>query len=280
MMKKQLGFIGGGNMANAIIGGIIESRQLIPENIYVYDCHPEKSKRLQQKYGITLNFSEQEVAKNAHILFLAVKPNVIIEVLKDNKLSLRKKDFIVISLAAGVTLDWLARLIGPGYKIIRVMSNTPALVGKAMTSVTPNALVTQQEVNEVLNIFNMIGKTEILPESLIHTVIGVSSSAPAYVYMFIEAMADAAVNAGMPRIQAYKFAAQAVKGAAQMVLQTGKHPGELKDEVCSPNGTTIEAVKLLEEKGLRAAVLAAIQSCIEKSIKIEDNILQSFSGIR
>ena len=134
-----------------------------------------------------------------------------------------------------------------------------------MTSITPNALVTPEDIADVLNIFRCFGAAEVIAEPMIHPVVGVSGSAPAYVFMFIEAMADAAVLGGMPRAQAYKFAAQAVMGSAKMVLETGKHPGELKDMVCSPGGTTIEAVKVLEEKGFRAAVIDAIQACMAKS---------------
>jgi len=142
---------------------------------------------------------------------------------------------------------------------------TPSLVNAGMTSITANALVSPEETDAVLAMFRSFGQAENVPEYMIHSVVGVSGSAPAYVFMFIEAMADAAVLGGMPRAQAYKFAAQAVMGSAKMVLETGKHPGELKDMVCSPGGTTIEAVKVLEEKGLRAAVMEAMAQCMAKS---------------
>ena len=145
------------------------------------------------------------------------------------------------------------------------MPNTPALVNAGMSSITPNKQVSEDESALIVEIFSSFGRAEIVPEYLIHSVVGVSGSAPAYVFMFIEAMADAAVLGGMPRAQAYQFAAQAVMGSAKMVLETGKHPGELKDMVCSPGGTTIEAVKVLEQKGLRAAVMDAMQSCMAKS---------------
>mgnify|MGYP000606139481 CR=1 FL=1 len=145
------------------------------------------------------------------------------------------------------------------------MPNTPSLVNAGMTSVTPNALVTPEDVADVLNIFRCFGEAEVIAEAMIHPVVGVSGSAPAYVFMFIEAMADAAVAEGMPRAQAYTFAAQAVMGSAKMVLETGKHPGELKDMVCSPGGTTIEAVAVLEREKLRSAVIDATRACIRKS---------------
>lgn len=145
------------------------------------------------------------------------------------------------------------------------MPNTPALVGEGMSSVTPNALVTADETAIVLEIFQSFGKAGLVSEYLIHSVVGVSGSSPAYIFMLIEAMADAAVLGGMPRKQAYEFAAQAVKGAAQMVLETGLHPAQLKDNVCSPGGTTIEAVQTLESQGFRSAVMLAMQKCMEKS---------------
>ena len=145
------------------------------------------------------------------------------------------------------------------------MPNTPALVGEAMSALCASASVTPEDLKQVQEIFNAFGKTEIVPEYLIDTVVGVSGSSPAYVYMFIEAMADAAVADGMPRAQAYKFAAQSVCGAAKMVLETGEHPGVLKDAVCSPGGTTIEAVAALEKGGLRDAVITAQRACSKKS---------------
>ncbi|KGT86756.1 pyrroline-5-carboxylate reductase [Erwinia typographi] len=266
-MEKKIGFIGCGNMSKAIIGGLVSSGQIRPENIWVFDRKPATNEAMQQQYGITPGASAEEVAKQADILFGAVKPNVILTVLKDISGSLNK-DTVVVSIAAGVTLDSLATVLGHDRKLVRVMPNTPALVNEGMTSVTPNVLVSKEEADEIVDIFSGFGKAALVPEYMIHAVVGVSGSAPAYVFMFIEAMADAAVLGGMPRAQAYQFAAQAVKGSAQMVLETGKHPGELKDMVCSPGGTTIEAVKVLEEKGFRAAVMEAMQRCMAKSEKM------------
>ena len=150
-------------------------------------------------------------------------------------------------------------------KVVRAMPNTPALIGEGMSALCANDLVTAEELTEVKSFFDSFGKSEIVPESLMDAVVGVSGSSPAYVYLFIEAMADAAVADGMPRSQAYKFAAQSVLGAAKMVLETGKHPGELKDAVCSPGGTTIEAVQALEAGGFRNTVITAQRTCSKKS---------------
>ena len=263
-MEKKIGFIGCGNMAKAIIAGLVSTGQIKPENIWVFDRKPATNKLMQEQYGITPADSIEDMARQTDILFGAVKPNVILSVLKDIALVLNKNS-VVVSIAAGVTLDALAGVLGHDRKIIRVMPNTPSLVNEGMTSVTPNILVSHEEANEIVDIFNSFGKAELVPEYLIHSVVGVSGSAPAYVFMFIEAMADAAVLGGMPRAQAYRFAAQAVKGAAQMVLETGQHPAVLKDQVCSPGGTTIEAVKVLEEQGFRSAVISAMQQCMAKS---------------
>ncbi|QHM70091.1 pyrroline-5-carboxylate reductase [Mixta intestinalis] len=270
MLEKKIGFIGCGNMSKAIIGGLVASDQINAAQIWVYDHKSETNQAMAQQYGINAAQSAEEVAREADILFGAVKPNVILKVLKDVA-SVLNKETLVVSIAAGVTLDALAMALGHDRKIVRVMPNTPALVNEGMTSVTPNALVTPEETEEVLSVFNSFGKAAVVPEYLIHAVVGVSGSAPAYVFMFIEAMADAAVLGGMPRAQAYQFAAQAVKGAAQMVLETGKHPGELKDMVCSPGGTTIEAVKVLEEKGFRSAIIAAMEQCMNRSEALSKN---------
>ena len=151
------------------------------------------------------------------------------------------------------------------------MPNTPSLVGAGMSSITPNELLTEQELADVMTIFNSLGKAEIVPESMIDAVVGVSGSSPAYIFMLIEAMADGAVLGGMPRQQAYTFAAQAVLGSAKMVLETDKHVAELKDMVCSPAGTTIEAVKTLESRGFRAAIIEAMKSCMDKSAAMSKN---------
>ncbi|ORM51227.1 pyrroline-5-carboxylate reductase [Pantoea conspicua] len=267
MLAKKIGFIGGGNMAKAIIGGLVDSGKIAPSDISVYDRKAGTNQAMAEQYGINAAESAEAMARDVDILFGAVKPNVILKVLKDLAGNL-KKEALVVSIAAGVTLDSLSSVLGYDRKIIRAMPNTPSLVGEGMTSVTPNALVEQSETDEVVAIFESFGKAAVVDEYLIHSVVGVSGSAPAYVFMFIEAMADAAVAGGMPRAQAYQFAAQAVKGAAQMVLATGKHPAELKDMVCSPGGTTIEAVKVLEEKGLRSAVIEAMQQCMAKSEKL------------
>jgi pyrroline-5-carboxylate reductase len=263
-MEQKIGFIGLGNMGNAILQGILGSNVVPGTQIYVYDHHLEKGQVLNQTYSVNNLDSARDVAREADIVFIAVKPNVIIDVLTDIQKEL-KKNTIVISIAAGVAIRAIAKCIGYEQKIVRVMPNTPALVNAAMCSITPNTEVTNGELTIVETLLNCIGKTEVVPEYLIDAVVGASGSSPAFVFMFIEALADGAVKGGLPRKQAYKFAAQAVFGSAKMLLETGKHPGELKDMVCSPAGTTIEGVQMLEAKGFRSAIIDAVEAPIKKS---------------
>ena len=262
-MEQRIGFIGIGNMGNAILQGILASNIVPGTQIYVYDPQLDKGQALNQSYSINNLESARDVARESDIVFIAVKPNIIVDVLNDIQKEL-KKNTIVISIAAGVTIKTIAKCVGYEQKIVRVMPNTPALVNAAMCSITPNTEVTDEELTIVESLLNCIGATEIVPEYLIDAV-GASGSSPAFVFMFIEALADGAVKGGLARKQAYKFAAQAVLGSAKLLLETGKHPGELKDMVCSPAGTTIEGVQMLEEKGFRAAILDAVEAAIKKS---------------
>ena len=220
--------------------------------------------KLKDEYKINVTLDTREVVKNSDIVFMAVKPNIFDDVLTDVK-DLIGNEKIVVSIAAGKNIAGIEKIIGNDKKVVRTMPNTPALVNEGMSALCPNKNIEDEELKIVKAIFDSFGKSEVIGEYLIDAVIGVSGSSPAYVFMFIEAMADAAVMAGMPRKQAYNFAAQAVLGSAKMVLDSGKHPGELKDMVCSPAGTTIDAVKVLENEGMRSAVINAVCACVEKS---------------
>ena len=263
-MAKTVGFIGSGNMGRAIMGGMIAAGLYAPSQILASAKTNEMVEKIEKELGIVATSDNATVAKKADILFLAVKPGVFATVIPEIR-DCCKEGQIVVSIAAGQTLTSITELFGHEIKLVRAMPNTPALVGEAMSAVTPNKHVGEEEIQEVMAIFESFGKAEIVPETMMDAVVGVSGSSPAYVYMFIEAMADAAVADGMPRKQAYKFAAQSVFGAAKMVLETGEHPGVLKDAVCSPGGTTIAAVAELEKNGLRSAVIEAQRTCVQKS---------------
>lgn len=264
MMK--LGFIGTGNMAGAIMGGIIKKQIFRPEEIIGADISEAGREKTKETYGIEVTGDNRKAA-DSEVLILSVKPQYYAEAIAEIKDCVRD-DQMIITIAPGKTLAWLEEQFGKPVKIVRTMPNTPALVGEGMTAACVNQYVTEEEKAYALKILSSFGKVELVPEHLIDAVVAVSGSAPAYVFMFIEAMADAAVAEGMPRAQAYEFAAQAVYGSAKMVMETGKHPGELKDMVCSPAGTTIEAVRVLEEKGLRSAVIEAMRACADVSRRL------------
>lgn len=260
----KIGFTGCGNMGSAMMRGIIASGKCAAENIMASDTLPKALESRRKELGILTTADNREVAEFAEILFLSVKPQYYENVISQIRtLDLQNK--IIVTIAPGKTLKWLGEQFGKKVKIIRTMPNTPAMVGEGMMGMCPNENVTDEDLQLVRGVCSSFGKTEIVGENLLDVVTAVSGSSPAYVFMFIEAMADAAVADGMPRDKAYRFAAQAVLGSAKMVLETGKHPGELKDMVCSPGGTTIEAVRVLEEKGMRSAVFEAVKACVRKS---------------
>ena len=263
----KLGFIGTGNMAGAIMGGIIKNEIFKPEEIIGADISEAGRDRVKNNYGIHVTGDNREAAEKSEVLILSVKPQYYADAIAEIRDCIRD-DQLVITIAPGKTLSWLEEQFGKRVKIVRTMPNTPALVGEGMTAACVNQYVTEEEKAYALKILDSFGKVELVPEHLIDAVVAVSGSSPAYVFMFIEAMADAAVAEGMPRTQAYEFAAQAVYGSAKMVLETGKHPGELKDMVCSPAGTTIEAVRILEKKGFRSAVIEAMRACADVSRRL------------
>ena len=210
-MSKIIGFIGAGNMGQAILGGIVKAGLVASENIIMSDLYEPSLEKAKGNYNIEITTDNKLVAKKSDILILAVKPNlypIVINEIKD----LVKDDVIIVTIAAGKSIESTEKSFGRELKVIRTMPNTPALVGEGMTAVCPNKLITDNDINEVSKLLNSFSKVEVVSESLIDAVTSVSGSSPAYVYMFIEAMADAAVLQGMPRDKAYKFAAQTVLG--------------------------------------------------------------------
>ena len=263
----KIGFVGCGNMASAMIEGILRKGLCAREEIIASNRTEEGNKRSQERLGICVTRDNCKVVKEANTIVIAVKPQYYEEVIKEIR-DLVTGKHVIISIAPGKTLAWLEEKFGKPVKIVRTMPNTPALVGEGMTGACANSYVKEVELAGVQAILSSFVKYEMVPESLMDVVVSVSGSSPAYVFMFIEAMADAAVADGMPRAQAYEFAAQAVLGSAKMVLETGKHPGELKDMVCSPGGTTIEAVRQLEKSGFRSSVIEAMKACAAISRKM------------
>lgn len=260
---RKIGFYGMGNMGQAMLKGLVKAGYPV-DDLLIYNRHGAVAEKLAAEYGVTAIQTPEDLAKASQVILFAVKPAILPGVLQALAPVLTKEQSL-ISVAAGISLGQMADLLSQEHKLFRVMPNTPALVGEGMSAVAHNEPVTLEEVQEVLGIFNSFGKAELVEEKLIDAVVGVAGSAPAYVYLFIEALADGAVSEGMSREMAYEFAAQTVLGSAQMVLKTKAHPGALKDQVTSPGGTTIAAVKELEDRGLRSAVINAVKVAAQKN---------------
>ena len=260
----KIGFIGTGNMGSSIIKGILSSKFEENENINIFDLDKDKVNNLVKEYGINAVNSEKELAENCNIIVLSVKPHIIPIVLKNLSGNV-KKDTIILTIAAGISISVIENALGEDKKVVRTMPNTPAQVLSGMTAVTFNKNIENSEKEIIFKLLNSFGKSVEIEEKLMHTYTGISGSLPAYVYMFMEALADGGVLCGMPRNKAYEIVAQTVAGSAKMLLETGKHPGQLKDEVCSPAGTTIEAVRVLENGNFRGNVIEAVVACTEKS---------------
>jgi len=264
----MIGFIGTGNMATAMVGGILKSGIAQPSDIIISDNSEKACRKMSDSFpGIQIAGSNVETAGKSSILILSVKPHIYPVVAKDIRENL-DQNTLIVTIAAGVTLDRMSQLLGQEYKVIRTMPNTPALVGEGMAALCPNEHVSEEELKRVEAIFQSFGRTERLPESQINAFTSLCGSSPAWIFMAIESLADGAVLQGIPRDKAYPMAAQSVLGAAKMVLETGEHPGQLKDKVSSPGGTTIEAIAALEKRGFRSSLIEAVEVCTEKANRL------------
>lgn len=261
MSEIKLGFIGAGNMAGAIIKGALEKNVIVPNHIIIYDIDTAKIKELQESYGIHGVASIAELCEKCDILLAAVKPNILPEVLR----GLCNIELPLISIAAGWSAEHIKEFYGEHKRVLRIMPNTPLMVGEGMSVFETPSNFNEHELAFAKKLFGALGKVSFAQAKQMDAVTAVSGSGPAYVYMFIEALADGGVLCGLPRAQALTLAAQTVLGAAKMVIDTAEHPGALKDAVCSPGGTTIEAVKTLEQHGFRGAVIDAVEQCAKKS---------------
>ena len=264
-MKNTFAFIGAGNMGGAIIEAVCRGTE--PKNVLIYDRDTKKTAELSARTGCRAYLNVHEAVENSHFVFLCVKPNVLPDALREISPDL-KGDKVIVSIAAGVAKSSIKAVLEAAdisLPVVRLMPNTPVAVGKGMILVSPEKDVSEEDVSLLLAALAPGGMTSVIDESYIDAATPVFSCSPAYVYMFIEALADGGVMAGVPREKAQSFAAQAVLGAAAMVLETGKHPGELKDAVCSPGGSTIVGVEELEKSGFRAAVASAVYEAYKKT---------------
>lgn len=259
----KIGFIGTGKMASAIIKGIVGKGVIPKDDILASNIHEDSRKRAEKELGIRVTASSAEVAQWADVVVLAVKPQQIKDVFADKSVKMTSKQ-LLISIAAGTTIETLKSYV-PDAKIARVMPNicSTNFVGSSGFSQSPEC--TDEDRELIMKIFGSIGLCVEVKEKDMDAIVGLSGSSPAFIFMIIDAMADAGVLMGLPRDMSLKLAAQTVMGSAVTVLESGEHPDVLKDKVCSPGGTTIEGVKVLEDYGIRAAMISAIQASTEKS---------------
>ena len=264
----RVAFIGAGQMATALAHGF--SKHLLPPSaICACDPYPGARSKFEQAIGqgVRTVTSVQDGIHDATIIFLAVKPQVVSTALKDVARTIKTSQ-ILVSIAAGITLRQLQDSLPDGSRVIRVMPNTPCLIGKGASGLSGGAKATTDDMNLVTSLLQTVGLVEQVSEYLLDAVTGLSGSGPAYGFQIIEALSDGGVRMGLPRAAATRLAAQTLAGAAEMVLQTGKHPGELKDAVASPGGTTIAGLHALERGGLRAALMNAVEAASLRSAEL------------
>ncbi len=266
-VTKKIGCIGTGNMGGAILSRLAARSD--PSLLSAYDSDDAKSLRLSRDHGIRMAASAEELAAGAEMIIMAVKPDAVEKALASIKggLSTGKT---VVSIAAGVSISRMEKVIGGKVKIIRVMPNTPVMVGEGMSVLSPNDNVDDESLREAERIFSFLGRVLVLPERLMDAVTGLSGSGPAYVFTFIEALADGGVRLGIPRDKALVLAAQTVMGSAKYLLESGDEPSALRGRVTTPGGTTIEGLYLLERSGFAGIVMEAVERAAKKSREIGD----------
>jgi pyrroline-5-carboxylate reductase len=263
-MKETIGFLGTGNMAEALIKGLLHAKVVEPTQIWGSDPRKERCDELRARYGIHVSRANVDVVKAAEILVLSVKPQILPHVLDEVGREL-KPHTLCISIAAGTSVEAIESRLPPGTRVVRTMPNTPALVGAGATAIAAGGHATPADLESAKRIFDAVGKTVVLDEEQLDAVTGLSGSGPAYVFLIIEALADAGVKVGLSRYNAQALAAQTVLGSAQLLLETNEHPGRLKDMVTSPGGTAIAGIATLEAGGLRTTLINAVEAATHRS---------------
>lgn len=266
--NKRIGFIGAGNMATALIKGILKANLVTSDFVSASDVDIEKLDSLKNEYGINIIFKDNEkLVAESDIVILAVKPQIFDKILKEISSKLDKSK-LVISIAAGISTEYIENVVEKELKIIRAMPNTPALILEGATAIAPGSHADEDDVRIGYKIFDAVGKVVVVDESQMDAVTGLSGSGPAYIFMIIEALSDAGVKMGLSRSVAMKLAAQTVMGAAKLQIETDMHPGRLKDMVTSPGGTAIAGIHTLEQGGLRTTIINAVESATMRSIEL------------
>lgn len=268
MAEFTYGFLGAGRMATALARGFVSSGQVPTGRILGSDPHPQALEEFARTSGGRPVPDNKTLLESAQVIILAVKPQQVSEVLTPLA-GTWTKNHLVVSIAAGITLETLETLVGGVPRVVRVMPNTPCLVGRGASAFCLGSAATAEDALLVERLLSAVGLAEQVPEKLMDAVTGLSGSGPAFVYLMIEALADGGVRMGLPRATAQRLAAQTVEGAAALVLSSGEHPGVLKDQVASPGGTTIAGLQTLEDRAVRGALIAAVQQATERSTQLK-----------
>jgi pyrroline-5-carboxylate reductase len=275
---KTIGFIGSGNMAEAMISGLLSSRLSKPQLIICSDVRAERLKELEERFGVRTTADNHEVINQSQIVIYAVKPQIIADVLSETADDLTM-DKLIISIAAGVPLAAIETMIKRDLRLIRAMPNVCVAVKEGATAIAAGAHCQKEDIDLAMAIFNSVGRCVFLKENyLMDAITGLSGSGPAYIFMIIDALADAGVKVGLARKESLLLAAQTVLGAAKMLLETKIHPGQLKDMVTSPGGTAITGLATLEHGGLRTTLINGVEAATLRSRELGDIIFKKFNG--
>jgi len=272
MEIHRIGMLGAGNMAGALIRGLLASKSRTPDQIGASDVQPERLAALKKQYGIRTFASNAELVGWADMVVLAVKPQVIDRVLGEISATLPKTTLLV-SIAAGIPISMIEERVAAGLPVVRAMPNTAAIALAGATGIAPGTHAKSEHIEAAKALFDAVGRTVVLDESLIDAVTGLSGSGPAYVMLIIDALADGGVRVGLHRDTALLLAAQTVYGSAKLQLETGEHPGRLKDMVTSPGGTAIAGLHTLESGGLRRTLIDAVSSATERASQLGEQLL-------
>jgi pyrroline-5-carboxylate reductase len=273
-LGKTIAFLGAGNMAEALVKGLLRAHVAQPAEIVCSDRREERGPELVQRYGVRFTRSNREAVESSDIVVLSVKPQAMNRLLDEISPTLNERK-LVISIAAGVPIAAIERKVGHGVRIVRTMPNTPALVGAGATALVGGEHATDADVAQARALFDAIGKTAVVDEPLLDAVTGLSGSGPAYIFLIIEALSDAGVKVGLPRSTAQDLAAQTVLGSAKLLIETGEHPGRLKDQVTSPGGTAIAGLHTLEAGGLRTTLMNAVEAATQRSRELGAKFMES-----
>ena len=277
MLERTIAFLGAGNMAEALIKGLLRAGTARPEALIATGRREDRLDTLRRTYGVRTTLDNLAAVREADVVVLSVKPQALDKLLVHVAPAVNS-DKLFISVAAGVPISAMERRLGEGTRIIRTMPNTPSLVGAGACALSPGEHASEEDLSVASRVFQSVGTTTVVDENLLDAVTGLSGSGPAYIFLIIEALSDAGVKVGLPRYTALKLAAQTVLGSAQLLIETNAHPGQLKDQVTSPGGTAIAGLHTLEAGGLRTTLINAVEAATRRARELGEQFLEKSQG--